>query len=123
MGPEASQAEQPREHKSKDVDDEDDDVENDDVEVDGLDSEEFGSSCELQSAVQRVPQLLLHVGDARLDLKIVFGWLLSGGQLIENISKSLKHGKEGISGNEGRLGIRIGGKPTGGGVGSGTGDQ
>jgi len=114
----ALQAEQPCEHNSKDVDDEDDDDE-----VDELDSEEVESSCELQSAVQRVPQPLLHVGDGWPDLNFVLGWLLSGGQSIENISKSLKHGKEGISGNEGRLGIRMGGKPIGGGVGSGTGDQ
>jgi hypothetical protein len=117
----ASQAEQLCEHKTKDVDDEDDD--DDDDEVDELDSEEVESSCELQSAVQRVPQPLLQVGDGGPDLNVVVGWLLSGGQSIENISNSLKHGGEGIFGNEGKLGICMGGIFKGAHVGSGTGDQ
>ena len=46
------------------------------------------------------------------------GLPLSGGQSIENMSKSLKHGGLGIGGRDGNFGIGNGGM-----VGSGTGDQ
>ncbi len=50
-------------------------------------------------------------------LNTVVCWDLSGGQLIEKMSKSLKHGGLGIGRKDGKLGI---GKY--GGVGSGTGN-
>ena len=77
-----------------------------------------GDPSVLQSAVQTEPQLDLQDGDGAPDWKAVVGWLFSGGQSIEKMSKSLKQGGEGISGNSGSCGMGKGGS-----VGNGTGDQ
>ena len=77
-----------------------------------------GDPFVLQSAVQSVPHPVWHVGVGAPDVNVVVGLFLFGGQSIEKISNSLKHGGEGMGGNEGNLGIGKGLI-----VGSGTGDQ
>ena len=78
---------------------------------------EVDSEEELLS-VFTVPQCAVHVGSGGPEENTVVGFVLSGGQSIENISNSLKHGGSGIGGNEGNAGIGKYGS-----VDSGIGDQ